>query len=181
MPDFGGQLVSTGGTNKRHSHRGAADRLAMGEQILAARNVGKTMPMAARELGISLATAERYLRLALEARIPPTVDEFRRQQNDRLDLTQREIETQMEIAQSLGRRALESESPVGLLVQASQIRAQALALQLRLDDRRARLNGLDAPIKVDATITEISEADRELAELLAEAQAKAANEEVLRG
>lgn len=43
---------------------------------------------------------------------------------------------------------------------------------LRIQDRRAKLLGLDAPTQVQATVTEITQADIGLAELIAEAKAR---------
>lgn len=166
-----GELVPLGGTNRRHSGRGHADRLAMGERVLAGRNDGLTMPMIAAELGISEKTAERYLNLVLATRIPLTVDDFRRQQNDRLDATQRTISENLEMADRLGQLGVDKGS-VPLIERAIAIRTQQAALQLRLDERRARLNGLDAPVKVDATVTQVDPADAELAEMIREMKAK---------
>lgn len=169
-----GELVVPGSTNRRHSGRGHADRLAMGEKVLAHRNNGWTMPMICKNLEVSPATARRALELVLAERIPPTVDEFRRQQNDRLDQTQRTITENLELADRIGRMGVEQDS-VKLVEQAIAIRSQQIALQLRLDERRARLNGLDAPVKVDATVTQVDPADAELAEMIREAKMKEAN------
>jgi hypothetical protein len=45
---------------------------------------------------------------------------------------------------------------------------------LKISESRRRLLGLDAAVKVDATVTEVTQADLELQELLREAQARAA-------
>lgn len=170
-------LVPIGASNRRHTGRSKADRLAMGERILDGRNRGKTMPVLADELGLSLSTAERYLSLVIGLRTPLAVDEFRRQQNDRLDLTQRQVDEQVKLAEDLMAQAMRADPPsVAGVERASALRMQAIALQLRVDERRARLNGLDAPIKVDATVTQVDPMDAELAELLRQAKAKAANE-----
>ena len=167
-----GELI--GASQARHSGRGYRDRLALGERVLALRNEGWTMPMVAKELGISRATADRYLQVALAERVPPTVDEYRRQQNDRLDATQRTISENMEYADWLGRRGVAEENPK-MVEQAIALRGQQVALQLRLDERRARLNGLDAPVKVDATVTQVDPADAELAAMIREMKAKEAS------
>lgn len=44
----------------------------------------------------------------------------------------------------------------------------------KIEVRRAKLLGLDAPTRVDATVTETTQEDLELAEMVREAQAKAA-------
>lgn len=55
--------------------------------------------------------------------------------------------------------------------------ARNVEVGTRLLEREAKLLGIDAPEKVDATITTVSPEDIELRELIAEAQAKAALEE----
>lgn len=171
-----GEVVVPGSTNKRHSGRGHHDRLHLGEQVLAKRNAGLTMPVIAAELGISTPTALRFLNLALAERVPPTVDEFRRQQNDRLDATQRTITENMEYADYLGRQGVAQESPA-MVRDAINLRSQQVTLQLRLDERRARLNGLDAPIKVEATVTAVDERETELAAMVRETKARMAAQE----
>jgi hypothetical protein len=47
----------------------------------------------------------------------------------------------------------------------------------KLQDRRAKYLGLDAPVQVDATVTETTQADLEIADMIREAQAKAAADE----
>jgi Homeodomain-like domain len=55
--------------------------------------------------------------------------------------------------------------------------AKAAMAVLRIMERRARLFGLDAPVKVDAQVTEVTQADMEMAELVREAKAKAATQD----
>jgi hypothetical protein len=147
---------------KQYNYR---DRLHVGEKILDRRNAGETMTAICESLNISLSTGQRWMQLSLATRTPLSVDEFRRQQNDRLDRTQRTIEEQIEIANALGRD--------GKIIQAANLRSQAIALQLRLDERRAKLNGIDAPIRVDANVTVMDSQDAELAEIIAETRARA--------
>ena len=170
-----GDLVPYRG-QKRHSGKSYADRLALGERVLAGRNNGLTMPMICRDLGISEDSGKRYLDLVLQARIPPTVDLYRRQQNDRLDQTQRAIEEQMDLANTIGRKGVETDNPT-LMREAVAMRAQAIALQLRLDERRAKLNGLDAPVHLDVTVAQVDPLDAEMAEMVREAKAKMAAED----
>jgi AcrR family transcriptional regulator len=55
--------------------------------------------------------------------------------------------------------------------------ARNIEVGTRLLEREAKLLGLDAPEKVEATITEVTQEDIALAELVAEAQMQAANTE----
>lgn len=172
-----GELI--GVTAQRNGGRGPYERRAMGEDILARRNQGQTIYTISQSLGVSEQTVYRCMRLALAARIAPTVDEFRRQQNDRLDQTQREIEENTRAANEMARHALlDPLAPkIGLLQTSIDLRTKQIALQLRLDERRAKLNGLDAPIKVDATVTPVDPFDAEMSEMIRRAKAEKAAEE----
>lgn len=171
-----GELVRAVGGQRRQGHRSPKDREWLGEQVLALRNHGYTMPMVGKELDLPIATCYRYMDLVLAHRIPPTVDEFRKQQNDRLDETQREIVMQLDAANMLVRKAAENDA-WPLLLDALKERDRALALQLRLDERRAKLNGIDAPIRVDATVNAAPDPrEEELAQMVREAKARMAAE-----
>lgn len=165
----GGELV---GGQRKHSGRTPNDRRQLGELVLAGRLKGKTMLSLAQELNIGEATADRYMKLALEARIVPTVDAFRKQQNESLDRTQRTIDGNRDIADMIGRKALEdpAEPNIALLDRAAAIRKDCELMQLRLDERRAKLNGLDAPVQVQATVEHIDPRDQELADLITRAR-----------
>lgn len=144
----------------------------MGEAVLARRNGGETIYTISADLGISEESAYRYIRLAIAARIAPTVDEYRKQQNDRLDQTQRTIEENLHAATELAARAAAADPPsLALLERAINLRAQQVGLQLRLDERRAKLNGLDSPIKVDVEHKAADPWDAEMAEMIRQAKA----------
>lgn len=157
----------------RHTYKGRTpnQRRELGEQILTRLNGGERLWDIAGSLEISEVTARRYRDLALSSRIAPTVDLYREQANDRLDQTQRNIEGQLAIADAIGEEAIRTESVV-LLERAAKIRSDAIALQLRLDERRARLNGLDAPVEATVTIRAEDTADAELQRIIADAKAR---------
>lgn len=161
----GKQLV--GSTKKKHSGRGVNDRRQMGEEILRRRNRGEKLFDISKALGIGEATATRYLDLALEARIAPLADDYRKQQNDRLDETQRRNDEQIEIAERIAQQGYEASDP-DLILKAAQVRHNALTLQVRIDERRARLNGLDAPVVVEATVKKAPDVDPIVADIMNE-------------
>ncbi len=173
---MGGEIV---GSKRRYGGRSPSDRRSLGEMVLAQRLKGVLMRDIARDLGIGEATADRYMKLALEARIVPTVDAFRKQQNESLDRTQRTIDGNRDIADMIGRKALEdpAEPNIALLDRAAAIRKDCELMQLRLDERRAKLNGLDAPVQVQATVEHIDPRDAELADLIARAKGTTDTEE----
>lgn len=142
-----------------------------GEQILARRNKGEHLHAICADLGLNERTGKRYMQLALESRLVPTVDDFRKQQNDRLDATQRSITENLEVADRIGREGI-ARGDFSMVERAVKMRSDQIALQLRLDERRARLNGIDAPVKVDATVVTVTPADLEMEEAIRAAKAK---------
>lgn len=153
----------------RHSGRSEYDRMAMGERILDARNRGETMPAIVAAEGISLPTGYRYLRAALDRREIPAVEEFRKQQNDALDQIERENREQIDLAEHVAREGAKSGN-LSMVLQAVSMRSKALDTRLRIAERRARLNGLDAPVQVQATVTHLDAVDAELADLVRQAE-----------
>jgi len=155
----------------RRNNYSARERRDIGEKLLTARNRGIKLHEAVVEYGISERTGIRYINETIDSRVVPTVDAYRKQQNDLLDETQQKIADQYDIARELGARGIETQNAT-LLEKAAAIRATAIGLQLRLDDRRAKLNGLDAPIRVDAVVTTQDVADAELQQMIRETQQK---------
>jgi len=166
--------VVIGSTSKRHSGRGRDDRRSMGEEILRRRTRGERMYEIVADLKISEDTANRYMKIALDARIPPTVDEYRRVQNDTLD--QRETMLRQQI-DALDAMLTTPDVPMSLAASLLAERRQTVATLLRLDERRAKLNGTDAPVRSDVTVTVQDGEDAELAEMIAEQRAAAAARE----
>lgn len=165
-----GELV---GASRRYNGRGPTDRRHLGEQVLARRNKGETMYVIAADLGISEDSASRYMQLALDSRLVPTVDEYRRQQNDALDQIEQQNEEQMQLAEHLAREGAKRTNP-DLVLRAASLRSEAIRQRVRIAERRAKLNGLDAPVTVNATVTHLDSRDAELEEIANEARAKAA-------
>jgi hypothetical protein len=56
-------------------------------------------------------------------------------------------------------------------LEAVRERRHCLEALLRITDRRARLLGMDAPIKVEQTVTDVEPEDLELAKMIEEAKA----------
>lgn len=167
-----GELI--GATSKRYNGRGPDDRRSMGETVLARRNAGEKMYAIAADLGVTEETCRSYMKLALDARIPPTVDEFRRQQNDTLDEREKELRTQISALDAMLTQLDPGQITAALALIAE--RRQTLTALIRLDERRAKLNGLDAPVKSDVTVTVQDNEDAELAAMIAEQRARAASE-----
>lgn len=58
-----------------------------------------------------------------------------------------------------------------------ELTLKAIDRALKIADRRAKLLGLDAPQRVDATVTETTQQDLELQEMVREAKARTARQE----
>lgn len=171
-----GELI--GSTRKKYNGKGPDDRRGMGEIILAGRNQGRRMFALCAELGVTEDTGRSYMKLALDARVPPTVDEFRRQQNDALDERLSSLQAQIDLLDvGLRSRDEEGNTPSATMVLALLAeRRHTIVAMTRVEERRAKLNGLDMPVRVDATVTVQDGEDAELQQIIRESQAKAERE-----
>lgn len=155
------------------------ERRELGEEIITRRNRGQTMYDIAADLGIGERTAYRYMDDALDARIVPKVDQFRKVENERLDYTDRQNEEQIHTADAIIREGA-IRRDADMVLKGAKLRGEALALRVRIAERRAKLNGLDAPIVVQATHTFVDENESELQDMIREAQAKVAAQKAAR-
>jgi len=97
-------------------------------------------------LGINHETVRNRSMEANRAIVLPGVEEMRKIEDERLDMLFKALMPKIQIGDT---RAIEQ--------------------ALKLLERRARLHGLDKPIEINATVHEITEYDRELAEFAREA------------
>lgn len=118
----------------------------------------------AEELGISYGTVVNRIKAHIEVRVQPLADELRSVMVDRLDLCIEKLHEQIQDPDAAGRLARNVE------------------VLVKVEERRAKLLGVDAPERVEAIVTEVTQADVALAELVAEARAASAVQEAqLRG
>jgi hypothetical protein len=110
----------------------------------------------AKATGIPRSTVHDRIQSEISARVLPLADEVRKMELDRLDRWLAKLDAQIDKDQSVARN---------------------VEVAVRVSERRAKLLGLDAPEKVEATITEVTQEDVALAELVAEAQMQAATAE----
>lgn len=127
--------------------RSDGERLAIGLIILQRHMRGKSMRDIEKELGIPLATCQRYKQRALESIQIPTVETARKEELDRIDTI---IATVWPAVESGDDKAINT--------------------YLKVSERRAKLLGLDKPIQIEQQVTEITAAERELQDLLAQAE-----------
>jgi hypothetical protein len=110
----------------------------------------------AAELKISYGTVHNRIKAHIEVRVQPLADELRAVMVDRLDLCIEKLHEQIQDPEAAGRLARNFE------------------VLVKVEERRAKLLGVDAPERVEAIVTEVTQEDVALAELVREAQAAAA-------
>jgi hypothetical protein len=157
--------------SKRRNGKTPRDRLIEGEAMLQDRTMGLSLAQLMEKYGYSKPTVIKRLDEAIAARIPTTVDAYREQQNAAIDLAMRKLGQTLEAADIMIEIAIETKSIAGI-ERAATMRLQALrTLEVYLG-RRAKLNGLDAPQKVEGTLTIQTQEDLAIQELIRETEAR---------
>lgn len=105
-------------------------------------------------------TVYRWLKEIGESRVSESAQELLSTELARIDHWQSQLELQLEEQIEKGRNA-----------------ARTVEVLSKLSERRAKLLGLDAALKVEAQVHEVTQQDLELAELIRNAEAAAALEE----
>ena len=143
------------------------DRLAEAEAILSDKNHGMQMSALMEKYDLSRATIERRINAALAARLNPTVDEYRHQQTVFLEETIAKWEQQVRTAEELIRTAMVSEN-MRALETGFRLRAEALNGMRWPTERLHRLNGIDAPVQANVTVTVNDATSQRIEQLLEE-------------
>jgi hypothetical protein len=110
----------------------------------------------AKEVRLGKATVHARIQAEIAARVLPLVDEVRKMELDRLDRWLEKLDAQIQDDEAAGGCA------------------RNIEVAVKVAERRAKLLGINAPEKVEATVHEVSATDVALAELVQEAQAAAA-------
>lgn len=111
------------------------------------RLTGMAFRQIATATGLSVGTVHARIEAEIAERVLPLADAVRKMEVDRLDLWLSKLEAEMD------------KDPV-----------RAIPVAVRVSERRAKLLGLDAPEKFEGTLTEITQEDVALAELVNEAR-----------
>lgn len=128
------------------------------------RLAGKSLEAIAKEVKLSKGTVHNRIQAHITLRVQPLADELRAVMVDRLDLCIARLHDQIQDDEAAHRLA------------------RNIEVLVKVEERRAKLLGVDAPERVEATVHEVSATDVALAELVREAQAAAAVQEAqLRG
>lgn len=131
---------------RNYTKRSEPEKLALGVVILNRVMKGQTLRTIEAELNIPRATVARYRDKALDAIVLPTVDAARKEELDRLE------------------KLMEAVWPTALTGD-----KDAIASYMKISERRAKLLGMDSPIQIESTVVEITAAERELQDMLAQA------------
>lgn len=136
--------------NPRNNHLVNADKRARAFDFILS---GLPESTTAIKLKVDPRTVRRWVQEEVEQRVAPRVERLRAVGNARLD--QYRVWA-WEVAEA-------SEG---------ELRLKAIDRLLQIERRWAALNGTDSPVRVEATVTEQTEADREMAELMNELRAR---------
>lgn len=168
-----------GGSGSGGRARSNAEKIVLGERILREKIAGRFMVEIADGIGISAVTAYRYMRAALDRREVAAVEDFRKFANEHLDDIEQQVGGQIALADHLIREGakLGLEAGIGLIERGAKLRDRSIVRRISIAERRARLNGLDAPVVVQATVVTLSEVDADLAAMVAEAERRMAAED----
>lgn len=120
------------------------------------RLTGMSLDKIAAETHLSKGTVHNRIQAEIQAKVLPLADEVRKLELDRLDRWLAKLDEQITAGETVPR---------------------CVEVAVKVSERRARLLGIDAPQQLEATVTEVSQADLEFQELLREARTRVAVEE----
>lgn len=141
---------------------------------------------------VAYATARDLVREEVARRVDPLVNEYRTIELARLEATLERLHNMEEsVRRVMARKHITvsngkvitlpgEDEPLeddGFILQAVDRLTRIEESRRRTSESLRRLLGLDMPVKVDATVTEVTQEDIELSELIREAEAKNAVEE----
>lgn len=142
------EALSLDGTEWRQwGKRSDSERLALGIIILQKHMKGKSLRTIETEMGIPLATCQRYKERALMSLQMPTVEQARREELERLDAIIEAVWPAVENGDNA-----------------------AIASYMKVSERKAKMLGWDKPLEISAVVHEITAQEAELNRLLAQAE-----------
>lgn len=173
-------FIPARGTRGRRSE---AERVILMQRIIQGRLLRRTFREIGEELGIKPPDVHKLYTEAMEAIPQSMASIYRQEQLDILDRMQAKALALMEgvyFAHSNGRVVVyydrynedgDGEGDGKVLEDPMPVFA-AIKTIVDIEQRKARLLGLDMPVKIDATMREVTAADIELAQIIAEQEAK---------
>lgn len=127
----------------------------------------------AAETGLSVSTVFERVETEIAETVAPYREQYQVMQRERLDGLSRTVMdmlTERHYTISDGRVVQLDGEPI----EDAEFVLKCIDRLMKIEERRAKLLGLDAAVKVDATVTETTQVDIEAAEMVAEAKVKAA-------
>jgi hypothetical protein len=172
-----GALIQTGGaTHQRTKGGSGARRAEQRAQAYDLRLRGRTLRQIGEDMGISHETVRVLLGEEIANRLDPLKDQYLQYELDRLDHMQQAVIAVLDNpGKVVSGVTADGRTWTALVVDDHKILG-AVDRLVRISESRRKLCGLDAPVKVqaDVQVTETTQEDLELQELLREAKAKAA-------
>lgn len=144
----------------------------LSEQILIRHVDGASLPVIQEEFGLSKAAVIEHVHKALKNRIDLRTDEYREVTNRALDQQMEAVKKHFEAAEAMLVDATARGDLIGM-DKALQHHLRAIATRTQIIERRSKLNGLDAPVRIDAKVEMTTPADSELQALINEAHQRA--------
>lgn len=146
--------TASGNPNGIRRSTNAQDLAARRYQALELRIAGKTYREIAQTLGINHSTLHHDIEQVLQEREAGNIAKYRAMEEERLDIA---VRAACEIIDA---------HP------GTELALKAVDRLIRASARRSGLLGLDAPTRVDVDVTQVTQADLELQELIREARAR---------
>lgn len=178
-----GTTVTAGPNTHRTRDASDAQRAKQRAQAYDLRLRGRTLRQIAADMGCSHTKVHDLLREEIKDRLDPLKDQYIQYELDRLDAMQQAVIAVLEQPWT----AVVAPGPNGVqtyVIPDDRKILGAIDRLVRISESRRKLCGLDAPVKVqaDVQVTETTQEDLELQELIREAKTKAdaAHEERMR-
>jgi hypothetical protein len=147
-------------------HRSKAQRAELARQAFELKILGRTYHDIGIEIGVPRATVFELVQEEISARVSPKVEQYRELQLAEID---KAIEILWPMAETpaiitqMGKIVYDQN---GETIPDTESQMKALDRIQRLIERRAKLLGLDAPAKTDLKVTQQSEQDLEIKQLI---------------
>jgi hypothetical protein len=145
------------------------DRLVEGEKMLAMYNKGARLSELAKAFGYSGNTIRNRIDQATAARIAPTVDKYRMIQGEAIDTQLARVEEQLENVDRFLLLAVEQKD-AALIEKGLAQRLHAIEARNRVLMMRAKLFGLDMPVKAEVSVVVTTPIDSAVDALMTQLQ-----------
>lgn len=148
--------MAQGSTIKLHTE----DRLMRAEEMLLRRMQGLTYHEISREFRCKINTVREEIEYALEWRVSPNIELYRSLEDARLDGVVTKLEAIISAPEEYGVRI--------------EHRLQAINSLIKVTELRSKLQGLFAPVKIEAQVQHEIDLSPDLQSLIEEARSRAA-------